>query len=219
MKKIEKFDYRGNPGWRMFRIMGEFVEGFEFISSLKKSVTIFGSARFDEGNKWYKEARKLGHLLSYKNYDVVTGGGPGIMEAANRGSFGDGKGDSVGLNIILPEEQRINPYVERSVAFHYFFTRKVCMTFSANAFVYFPGGFGTLDEFFEIATLVQTCKIEKAPIILVGKDFWRPILDILENKLANEYATIDKADLKLITLVNSAEEAFQIIDKEYKKKR
>jgi hypothetical protein len=219
MKAPQKFDYSDNPAWRMFRIMGEFTEGFEFISKLKNSVTIFGSARFGEDDKWYKESQKLAKLLSTAGHHVVTGGGPGIMEAANRGAFGGTPGDSVGLNIQLPKEQRVNPYVERSMAFHYFFTRKVCMSFSANAFVYFPGGFGTLDEFFEIVTLVQTKKIEKLPIVLIGKDFWTPFVKIFESKMIKEYKVIGKEDLQLIKVFNNADDAFKYLHKHLKKKR
>jgi len=219
MRSPKKFDYKDNAAWRMFRIMGEFTEGFEFISKLEKSVTIFGSARFDEKNKWYKEATKLARLLSEKGHHIVTGGGPGIMEAANRGAWGGTPGDSVGLNIQLPKEQRTNPYVERSMGFHYFFTRKVCMTFAANAFVYFPGGFGTLDELFEIVTLMQTKKIERAPVVLVGKDFWVPLLKLMDEKLAKEYKTLEKKDLDLIAIFNNAEDAFKYIHKELRKKR
>lgn len=198
--------------------MGEFSEGFEFISSLKKAVTIFGSARTNPRDKWYKEAMKLGELLAGKNYDVVTGGGPGIMEAANRGAFGrHKKGDSVGLNIQLPREQRVNPYVERSIAFHYFFTRKVIMSFVANAYVYFPGGFGTLDELYEIVTLVQTKKLEPVPIILVGRDFWRPLLDFSNKMMVGKYKTVNRNELKIIQIVDTAEGAFKIIEKALKK--
>lgn len=217
MKNIKKFDYKENAAWRMFRIMGELTDGFEFISTLDRAVTVFGSARFEPNDKWYQEAVKLGRLLSQGGYDVITGGGPGIMEAANRGSFGDGRGDSVGLNIKLPMEQRTNPYVERSIAFHYFFTRKVCMSFAANAYVYFPGGFGTLDELFEIVTLIQTEKIEKAPIILVGRNFWEPLLSCLYTKMVDEYQTLTDKEMKLITLVNTSEEAYKIIDKNLKR--
>lgn len=219
MRAPQKFNYSDNPAWRMFRIMGEFTEGFEFISKLKNSVTIFGSARTDENDRWYKEAQKLAHLLSGAGHHVVTGGGPGIMEAANRGAFGGTPGDSVGLNIQLPKEQRVNPYVERSMAFHYFFTRKVCMSFSANAFVYFPGGFGTLNEFFEIITLVQTKKIEKIPLVLIGKDFWNPFLKVMRGKMLKDYKTIDEKDMKLIKLFNSAEEAYKFLHRELRKRR
>ena len=212
MKNPRQFDFKENAAWRMFRIMSEFTEGFEFIATLKKAVTIFGSAVLPEGNRWYQEAEKLGSLLASHDFDVITGGGPGIMEAANRGAVKFPGGDSVGLNIKLPKEQRTNPYVERSMAFHYFFTRKVCMSFSAHAYVYFPGGFGTLDELFEIVTLVQTDKIPPVPIILVGKDFWQPLMRFIEETLLMQYETIDARDRKLITLVNTAEEAFKIID-------
>ncbi len=214
----KQFDYKNSASWRMFRIMGEFSEGFEFISSLKKAVTVFGSARLDPRTKWYKEAEKLGELLAKGNYDVVTGGGPGIMEAANRGAFGKHKtGDSVGLNIQLPREQRVNPYVERSIAFHYFFTRKVVMSFAANAFIYFPGGFGTLDELYEIVTLVQTGKIEPVPVILVGKDFWQPLIDFSNKIMVGKYKTLSKKEMNIIKLVNTAEEAYKIIQRYLRK--
>jgi len=218
MRNPKKFDYKNNAGWRMFRIMGEFTEGFEFISTLQNSVTIFGSARFDEKNKWCKEAEKLSRMLSDKGHHIVTGGGPGIMEAANKGAFGKTPGDSVGLNIQLPKEQRTNPYVERSMGFHYFFTRKVCMTFAANAFVYFPGGFGTLDELFEIITLVQTKKIEKIPIVLIGRDFWVPLFKLLKEKLVKEYGTLENKDLDLAAIFDNAEDAFKYIHRELRKK-
>jgi len=219
MKAPQKFDYSDNAAWRMFRIMGEFTSGFEFISKLKNAVTIFGSARFDEDDKWYKEAQKLSAMLSKAGHHIVTGGGPGIMEAANRGAFGGTPGDSVGLNIMLPKEQRVNPYVERSMAFKYFFTRKVCMTFSAEAFVYFPGGFGTLDEFFEIITLIQTGKVPKTPIVLMGKDFWTPFVKIFEQTLIKEYKTISKEDLKLITIFDDTKDAFKYLHKELRKRK
>ena len=219
MRPPQKFSYSDNPAWRMFRIMGEFTEGFEFISKLKNSVTIFGSARFNEDNKWYKESQRLAKKLSVSGHHIVTGGGPGIMEAANRGAFGGTPGDSVGLNIQLPKEQRTNPYVERSMGFHYFFTRKVCMSFSANAFVYFPGGLGTLNEFFEIITLIQTKKIEKVPLVLVGKDFWTPFLKLIKEKLLKEYQTIDEKDLGLVKLFNNADDAYEYLHKELRKRK
>ena len=142
-----KEDFRETIQWRIFKIISEFIDGFHFLADFKKTITIFGSTSFSPENHYYKEARKLGNLLSKKGYTVVTGGGPGIMEAANRGAF-EANGISVGINIQLPEGQRINDYVNRPIGFNYFFTRKVMLSFSSNAYVFFPGGFGTLDEFF-----------------------------------------------------------------------
>ena len=209
---LGKKDWRESFHWRVFRIMAEFITGFQFLADFKKTITFFGSARLKPDNKWYKEAEKLGALLSKAGYSVVTGGGPGIMEAGNKGAT-KGKAESIGLNIQLPNEQRINPYVKKAVGFHYFFTRKVMLAFSAQAYVFFPGGFGTLDEVFEILTLVQTKKVEKLPIILVGQDFWSNIAHWLRDKLLKQYNTIDSEDLKIFKVVNTAEEAFAIIKK------
>ena len=196
--------------WRVFRIMAEFVEGFQFLSTLSREVTIFGSARIPATNKWYKEAVILGRLLADNKFTVVTGGGPGIMEAANRGAK-EGNGVSVGLNIQLPMEQRINDYVTHSRAFHYFFTRKVILAASAQAYVYFPGGFGTQDELFEILTLIQTKKSEAVPVVLVGREYWSGLIDWMTKTLLDEYDTIAPDDLKLFTLVDSGEEAYHVI--------
>ncbi|MBI2024934.1 MAG: TIGR00730 family Rossman fold protein [Candidatus Harrisonbacteria bacterium] len=206
-------DWRHSFHWRIFRIMAEFVEGFQFLADFKKTVTIFGSARFKETDRWYKEARKLGRMMSNAGFSIITGGGPGIMEAGNRGAS-EGKSDSVGLNIQLPYEQRVNPWVRKGRGFYYFFTRKVMLSFSAQAYVFFPGGYGTLDEVFEILTLVQTKKIyTKVPIILVGKNFWGAIDQWLRDKLLKEYKTIDPEDVKLYNVVDTAEQAFAIIKK------
>lgn len=193
--------------------MAEFVDGFQFLGDFKKTVTFFGSARFEENNQWYQQAQKLAEMLSKDGFSIVTGGGPGIMEAGNRGAT-LGKGDSIGLNIQLPYEQRINPYVRKATAFHYFFTRKVMLAYSAQAYVFFPGGFGTLDEAFEILTLIQTHKIyERIPVVLVGKDFWGGLDGFMKTKLLKGYATIDADDLRLYTIVDSAAEAFSIVKK------
>ncbi len=190
--------------------MAEFVDGFQFLADFKKTVTFFGSARFDEKNKWYAEARKLASLLAQENIGVISGGGPGIMEAANRGAAEAG-GDSIGLNIKLPYEQRINPWVKKAIAFHYFFVRKVMLSYSAQAYAFFPGGFGTLDEVFEIITLIQTKKVSGTiPVILVGKEFWQPICEWIDEALYQKFATIDKEDMSLYRLVDTAEEALAV---------
>lgn len=207
----EPFDFERNPSWRIFRIMAEFVDGFSFIRKFPKSVTFFGSARFDKTNQHYKAAQKLARLLAKAGYAIVTGGGPGIMEAANKGAV-EGKGQSVGLNIQLPFEQRINPYVKLGMAFNYFFTRKVMLAYSAEAYVFFPGGYGTLDETFELITLRQTHKINpRIPILLVGRDYWGPICKWLEENAMKKHGTIDSKELRLWELVDTAEEAFAII--------
>jgi len=206
-------DWRHSFHWRVLRIMSEFVDGFQFLTDFKKSVSFFGSAKFKPGNKWYKEAQKLAKMLVKAGFTIITGGGPGIMEAANRGAF-ENQGESVGLNIQLPYEQRINPYVKKAIGFHYFFTRKVMLSFAAQAYIFFPGGFGTLDEFLEISTLIQTHKIyEKIPVILVGKDFWSGLDQWLKTKCLKEYKTLDPQDFQIYKIVDSAEEAFEIIKK------
>lgn len=200
-------DYRDT--WRIFRIMSEFVEGYQFLSKLEREVTVLGSARFDASHEYSKIARELGGLLGKNGFTTITGGGPGIMEEANRGAFESG-GESIGLNIQLPFEQRINPYVKRSTAFYYFFTRKVMLTSPANAFVYFPGGFGTMDEFFEVADLMELNKMERAPIILVGKKYWQPLLDFLREK-SSGIGSVPVQDINSWHLVDTAEEAFNFI--------
>ena len=162
--------------WRMFQIMSEFVEGFEALAQIKPSVSIFGSARTPTQDKYYKLAEDIARLLSDSGFAVVSGGGPGIMEAANKGAYA-GKSPSVGLNIQLPMEQTGNPYQDISLTFRHFFARKVMFVKYASAYVVLPGGFGTLDEFAEILTLVQTGKSRKIPIILVGSEFWKGLLD------------------------------------------
>lgn len=206
----QAFDYDGNPAWKVFKIMSEFIDGFQFLSGLKREVTFLGSARATPTSWHYQEALKLGIMLGKAGFTIVTGGGPGIMEAGNKGAY-KAKAPSVGINIMLPHEQRTNKYVTKSTAFHYFFTRKVMLAASAQAFVFFPGGFGTLDEFFEMLTLVQTKKMEKVPLILVGKHYWAPLLHWIDTTIEAEYGAISPGDTKLYTLVNSAQEAFDII--------
>src|SRR5438132_1948436 len=162
--------------WRIFRIMAEFVEGFEVMAPVGRAVSIFGSARTRPDNQFYKEAEETARLLARSGLAVITGGGPGIMEAGNKGAFEAG-GTSIGLNITLPQEQEANKYQTISLDFHYFYARKVMFTKYASAFIYFPGGFGTLDELFEILTLVQTLKVEPFPIVLYDSEYWSGLID------------------------------------------
>lgn len=199
--------------WRIFRIMSEFVEGFQFLSQFHKEVTIFGSARLDPNNKWCKEAEKLGKLLAKNSYTVITGGGPGIMEAANKGAHSINPSKSVGINIQLPTEQRTNPYVTKSKGFYYFFTRKVMLAASAQSYIFFPGGYGTADEFLEILMLIQTKKMQKISMILVGKDFWQPLVIWFKKTMVEKNKTINPDDLKLFQIVDRAEDAMKIIKK------
>ena len=203
-------DFRKSLHWRVFRILSEFVEGWQFLADFKKTVSFFGSARTAEGYKWYEEARKLGKMMAEAGFAVVTGGGPGIMEAGNRGAV-EGGGKSIGLNIQLEMEQRINPYVQEGMGFHYFFVRKVMLSFASRAYVFFPGGLGTLDEMFELITLIQTKKIsEKIPVILMGRDYWSSIDNFLREQ-NEKYDIIDKEDLNIYKIADSAEEAFELI--------
>ena len=197
--------------WRIFRIMAEFVEGFQFLSEFHREVTIFGSARLPETDMWYKEARKFGKMLADCGFTVVTGGGPGIMEAANRGAMEEG-GVSVGLNIQLPKEQRANPYITHGKGFHYFFSRKVMLAASAQAYVFFPGGFGTMDEFFEMLVLIQTKKAQRVPMVCVGKEFWEPLMKFIDEIIVKKFNVATVADTKLYVVVDSAEAAFKIVE-------
>lgn len=205
----EFMDFREGASWKIFRIMAEFTEGFEFLADLKREVSFFGSARVEEGDPHYEEARKLAQMLGEAGFTIVTGGGPGIMEAANRGATEAGT-ESIGLNIQLPREQRTNPYVKHGKGFYYFFTRKVMLSASAQAYIYFPGGFGTLDEMFEMVTLIQTGKTESLPIVLVSKEYWQSLFEwIKKYPLEREY--INPEDLDLVHIVDTAEEAFELI--------
>lgn len=207
------FDTDHNPAWRVLRIMSEFVEGFTFLSRIRKNVTIFGSARVESTHPYYQLARRLAEQLAVRGFTIVTGGGPGIMQAGNQGAV-EGNGLSVGLNIQLPMEQRINPYVRQFMSFHYFFSRKVMLDFSAEAYIFFPGGYGTLDELFEVLTLAQTGKIERSvPIILIGTEFWKPLTSWLENTLLKQEHMIAPSDLALWTLTDDLELVVSTIEK------
>ena len=200
-----------NMNWRIFRIMAEFVEGFDFLMRFQKTVSIFGSARASFSNPAYQEAKKLGYLLGKEGYAIITGGGPGIMEAGNWGASNAGA-PSVGLNIELLANERRNQYIKESRGFHHFFTRKVMLSAAAQAYVFFPGGFGTLDELFEIVTLIQTGKMDKrVPVVLLGKAFWQPMIDWITEYAWDQNLFVDKHDLELLHLVDSAEEAYVLI--------
>lgn len=192
----------GRDTWRVFRIMSEFVEGFESMASVGKAITIFGSARTAPDHPDYRAAERCAQLLAKEGFAVITGGGPGIMEAGNKGAFEAG-GQSAGLNITLPHEQEANGFQTISVDFHYFYVRKVMLTKYAVGFVYFPGGFGTLDELFETLTLVQTGKMEPAPIVLYGSHYWKPLLEWFKETLKGKFISDD--DMEIFRLVDSPE--------------
>jgi uncharacterized protein (TIGR00730 family) len=195
--------------WRMFRIMSEFVMGFDVLAQMRPAVTIFGSARRPEDDPLYQLAREVGRRLGNEGFSVVTGGGPGVMEAVNRGAFEVGA-RSVGLNIRLPEEQEPNPYTTLSLDFRYFFVRKVMLVKYATAFVLFPGGYGTLDELFETLTLIQTGKIEQFPMILVGREHWRRLTDWIDEHLVPE-GYISSGDASIYRIVETPEEVAEIV--------
>jgi hypothetical protein len=196
--------------------MAEFVSGFEVLRRHALAATFFGTARCEFGDKIYNMAAELAKMLSQEGFTIITGGGGGVMEAANRGAFESG-GDSVGLNIHLPKEQVLNQFTTDSESFHYFFTRKVMLSFASEVYVFFPGGFGTLDEFFEIATLIQTKKIKPVPIVLVGKEYWEPLLKWIERDLYGHYKAIDKEDMDIYHLADSIETAFDYVMKTVKR--
>jgi uncharacterized protein (TIGR00730 family) len=198
--------------WRVFRIMSEFVEGFETLSALPPAVSVFGSARTTPEHPVYHQAEQLGSMLAREGLAVITGGGPGVMEAANKGAFEAG-GCSVGLNIALPMEQMPNPYQTIKLDFDYFFCRKVMFVKYARAFVIFPGGFGTMDEFFESLTLIQTHKIDPFPVICVGTDFWSGLVDWVKRTLNESYSTISPHDLDLVRLTDDLDEVVEIIQR------
>ncbi len=209
---IDPSAFKGRDAtWRIFRIMAEFVDGYEFLSKLSADVTIFGSARTKPGAKYYKQAVALSGLLAKEGLSVITGGGPGIMEAANKGAHQAG-GESIGLNIQLPFEQRINKYVRHGLGFHFFFTRKVMLTSPSQAFIAFPGGFGTMDEVFEVMTLVQTHKMQPVPIVLYGADFWTPMVEnFIRPMMVEKYKTISPEDIDIFHIVDTPKEAVEII--------
>lgn len=211
-------EIKTSDSWQIFKIMAEFVEGFEKMSSIGPCVSIFGSARTSPDNMYYKLAEEIAFDLTQNGYGVITGGGPGIMEAANKGAK-RGNGKSVGINIHLPFEQSSNPYIDRDklITFKHFFVRKVMFQKYAQGFIVLPGGFGTFDEFFESATLIQTGKIGRFPIVLVGKDYWSGLIDWIEEKVMGEQKNISPEDTKLFTVVDTSREAVDVINDFYSK--
>src|SRR5882672_2248456 len=210
MNNNPTFSFTKEEPWRIFRIMAEFVDSFEAMSKVGPGVTIFGSARTPSKDPCYQAAVTLAKELAQHNLAVITGGGPGIMEAANRGASKI-KGKSVGLNIELPNEQKGNRYANIPIHFHYFFSRKVCFVKYSIAFVFMPGGFGTLDEFFEVLTLVQTQRIPEFPLILFGRDYWKGLLRWMKGSMQEKNAFISPGDLQLVTLTDDPEEAVNIV--------
>jgi len=210
-------EIKSSDSWVIFKVMSEFVEGFEKLSKIGPCVTIFGSARTKSGHPYYKMAEEIAFQLVQQGYGVITGGGPGIMEAGNRGANRAG-GKSVGLNIYLPHEQKGNPYIDQDklITFDYFFVRKVMFTKYSQGFIVMPGGFGTLDELSEALTLIQTKKIGRFPIVLVGKKYWSGLIDWLRKVLVTE-KMIHEDDLYLFNLVDRPEEAVKVIDDFYAK--
>ncbi len=196
--------------WRLFRILSEFVDGFEVMSEVGPAVTVFGSARTQPSDPVYKQAMECGRTIVQNDMAVITGGGPGIMEAANKGAY-EADGKSVGLNIDLPMEQDPNRYQTHTLDFRYFFIRKVMFVKYAVGFICFPGGFGTMDEFFEAITLIQTLKIEPFPVVLVGHDFWDGMVDWMRGTMRDKYETIGPEDLDLFHVTDSVEDAVQHI--------
>jgi hypothetical protein len=210
--KSEKYiidQIKPQESWRVFRVMAEFVDGIEQLSPLEPAVTIFGSARSKPGDKYYAMAEELGRMLANEGFSVITGGGPGIMEAANKGAYEAG-GQSVGLNIVLPFEQKSNPYTTIHINFRYFFVRKVMFVKYAMSYVIFPGGFGTMDELFEALTLIQTDKLKPFPVIMIGSEYWAGLLKWIEDTMLKEGMILPE-DRSIFTLVDSPKDAVEII--------
>jgi uncharacterized protein (TIGR00730 family) len=211
-------EIKASDSWQIFKIMSEFVEGFEKLASIGPCVSIFGSARTQPDNIYYQLAVDIAFKLTQNGYGVITGGGPGIMEAANKGAK-QGNGKSVGINIELPHEQSSNPYIDHDklITFKHFFVRKVMFQKYAQGFIVLPGGFGTLDEFFESATLIQTGKIGRFPIVLVGTTYWEGMVDWIRDTMMEEHKNISIDDKDLFKLVDTADEAVEVINDFYSK--
>jgi uncharacterized protein (TIGR00730 family) len=209
LERTERPSFLDTDPWRALRILSEFVEGFDAMAEIGPAITVFGSARVHEGSPAYDQAREIGRLLAREGYAVITGGGPGVMEAANRGCQ-EGGGLSIGCNIELPHEQDINPYVDLGVEFRYFFARKVMFVKYADGFVILPGGFGTMDELFEALTLIQTGKIRHFPVVLVGSEFFGGLVDYIRKTLL-EQGMIAAGDVDLVTVTDDPAEAVRLV--------
>lgn len=210
-------DVKGDEAWRMFRILSEFTEGFDKLSDLDFAVTIFGSSRFDENDKYYKKTMDLSRALAKEGFPIISGGGPGIMEAANQGAFKENQ-VSVGLNIELPEEQQPNPYQSVALNFRYFFARKVMFVKYSLGYVCMPGGFGTMDELFEALTLMQTNRIYPMPLILFGSEFWQGLVDWMKQTLLT-FKTVSDIDFELIKITDDIDEVVEIMSAHRKWKK
>ncbi len=210
-------EIKTNDSWAIFKIMSEFVEGYERMSKIGPCVSVFGSARTKAGSKYYEIAVEVSRKLVEAGYGVITGGGPGIMEAGNKGARESG-GQSVGLNINLPFEQNYNPYIdpEHNLEFRYFFVRKVIFVKYAQGFVILPGGFGTMDELFEALTLIQTKKVNQIPVVLIGKKYWQGLIDWIRESMLTAENNVHADDLDLFALVDTADEAVHYIEEFYK---
>jgi uncharacterized protein (TIGR00730 family) len=215
-KEKDNFEIKTTNSWQIFKIMAEFVEGFEKLGKIGPCVSIFGSARSQPEDPYYKLAEEIAYRLTLEGYGIITGGGPGIMEAGNKGA-NRGGGKSVGLNIVLPHEQEGNRFIDRDkiINFDYFFVRKVMFMKYAQGFVIMPGGFGTLDEFFEALTLIQTNKIARFPLVLVGKSFWSGLVDWVKESQLKNNPFISAEDLDLFNLVDTADETVKVINDFY----
>jgi len=210
-----KQDFTSEDPWRIFRILSEFVEGFEVLSNVGKAVTIFGSSRMKPNNKYYALTEETAYRLAKEGYAIITGSGPGIMEAGNKGARRAG-GHSIGLNIQIPSEQRANPYVDTLLDFRYFFIRKVMFVKYAKAFVIMPGGYGTLDEFTEAINLIQTQRISRFPVVLFGSQYWKGMLDWL-HEMVLESGCISQEDLEIFKIADTPADVVKIIKKFYKR--
>ena len=212
-----RHDFTSEDPWRIFRIISEFVEGFEVLSCVGKAVSIFGSSRLKPGHKYYKLAEEIAYLLAKEGYAIITGSGPAIMEAANKGAT-RAKGQSIGLNIQIPLNQKSNPYVDTLLDFRYFFVRKVMFVKYAKAFVIMPGGYGTLDEFTEALNLIQTLRIQRFPVVVFGREYWKGMLDWLKNTAAKNDCLTEE-DLKIFKVADEPKDVVKIIKDFYRKKR